>query len=130
MKWIARLAWLELDGLSAPVVDQIIAAEQLAEYRRMRAVAEPAPDVAVPVFDLGAKDDSQSLHWKMRVQAEAAAEWIRWRKRGSNPTRASIRPHLLKWCVAEGVFTSLRVNPSDGYLRTHVLSAKHWAPPT
>jgi hypothetical protein len=88
-----------------------------------RAAAEPAPDVDV-------QDDSPQPQWKMRVQAEAAAEWMRWRKRGSNPTRATIRPHLLKWCADNNVFTKLGVNPSDGYLRTHVLGGKNWKPPT
>lgn len=81
--------------------------------------AEQAPAPVAPPLE----------HWKMRVQAEAAAEWVRIRKTGANPTRASIRPHLLKWCRAEGVFTTIGVNPSDGYLRTHVLSAAHWTPP-
>ena len=69
-------------------------------------------------------------HWKMRVQAEAADEWRRLRAMNCNPTRASIRPHLLKWCKQNNVKTGGGINPSDGYLRTHVLSGKHWAPPT
>lgn len=68
-------------------------------------------------------------HWKMRVQAEAAAEWKRLRSMSCNPTRASIRPHLLKWCKDNCVLTSTGINPSDGYLRTHVLSERHWTPP-
>ena len=69
-------------------------------------------------------------HWKMRIQAEAADEWRRLRAMNCNPTRASIRPHLLKWCKQNNVKTGGGINPSDGYLRTHVLSGKHWAPPT
>jgi len=68
-------------------------------------------------------------HWKMRVQAEAAAEWMRLRAMGCNPTKASIRPHLLKWCQENNVKTSGNINPGDGYLRTHVLGGNHWTPP-
>lgn len=72
---------------------------------------------------------AQELHWKMRVQAEAAAHWKRLRQSGCNPTRASIRPHLVTWCVDNKVKTKLDINPSDGYLRTHVLAKRHWTPP-
>lgn len=68
-------------------------------------------------------------HWKMRVHAEAAAEWKQLRAVHCNPTRASIRQHVLNWCRDNGIKTSSHINPSDGYLRTHVLSAKHWDPP-
>ena len=53
-------------------------------------------------------------HWKMRVQAEAAAEWKRLRALSCNPTRQSIRPYLVKWCKANGVKTDRDINPSDG----------------
>ncbi len=86
--------------------------------------AETEPVLAQP--PTGAAEPKQ---WKMRVQAEAAAEWKRMRAMNCNPTRASIRPHLLRWCKANNVLTSSHINPSDGYLRTHVLSAKHWTPP-
>ena len=65
--------------------------------------------------------------WKMRVQAEAAAYWLHLRKTGANPTKASIRPHLLKWCQENNVLTKIGINPSDGYLKTHVLGK--WEPP-
>jgi len=77
-----------------------------------------------------ADDVSRPEHWKMRVQVEATAEWKRIREMNCNPTRASIRPHLLRRCKENDVFTKGGINPSDGYLRTHVLSARHWNPPT
>jgi hypothetical protein len=79
--------------------------------------------------EAGENQGEDAGHWKMRVQAEAAAEWTRLRAVGANPTRTSIRPHLLKWCRENNVKTFIGVNPSDGYLRTHVLSSKHWTPP-
>jgi len=90
--------------------------------------APPAPATLSPPAALAAPEEQQAPpleHWKMRVQAEAAVEWKRVRALNCNPTRASIRPHLLQWCRDNGVKTSSKLNPSDGYLRTHVLSARH-----
>ena len=78
---------------------------------------EPAPELEAPPLE----------DWKMRVQAEAAAYWLHTRKTGANPTKASIRPHLLKWCKENKVLTKIGINPSDGYLKTHVLGK--WEPP-
>lgn len=117
-------------GSSLP--EALVKVSDLQEYLSGRGtqvrLREPAESNA-PVPTVAA-DAAPLKHWKMRVQAEAAAEWLRVRKTGANPTRASIRPHLLKWCRAENVLTPLGVNPSDGYLRTHVLGGKHWTPPT
>jgi hypothetical protein len=92
-------------------------------------IQSPAVPAAVSQERTTASSDGSSGHWKMRIQEEAAKEWRRLRKLSCNPTRASIRPHLLQWCKANGVKTPLGVNPSDGYLRTHVLSGGHWTPP-
>jgi hypothetical protein len=97
-----RVADLPADGATAP------------NHRKPAPVTEQAPPLT---------------HWKMRVQAEAAAEWRRMRAMNCNPTLASIRPHLLKWCRENNVKTNSNINPSDGYLRTHVLSSQHWTPP-
>jgi hypothetical protein len=96
-----------------PSAEPVPPAPELAQ-----AVAEPVPsaDEAPPLED-----------WKMRVQAEAAAYWLRLRKTGANPTKASIRPHLLKWCQENNVLTKIGITPSDGYLKTHVLGK--WEPP-
>lgn len=96
----------------------------------LRDMIDPAPVVVSPPRPLPAANDARPVeHWKMRVQAEAAVEWKRLRAIGCNPTRASIRPHLLKWCRENNIKTPTHLNPSDGYLRTHVLSGKHWTPP-
>ena len=95
-------------------------------------VATPDSAQSVKPATQAAPEEQQAPpleHWKMRVQAEAAAQWKRLRAMGCNPTKVSIRPHLLKWCQENNVKTSGNINPSDGYLRTHVLSAKHWTPP-
>lgn len=119
-----------LVGRSAPYGEHGVL---LTEKRNMGLLDAPpsdAPVVAVAGAAVLAAEDAPPLeHWKMRLQAEAAAEWLRVRKAGANPTRASIRPHLLKWCKANEVKTAGNINPSDGYLRTHVLSGKHWTPP-
>ncbi len=69
-------------------------------------------------------------NWKMRVQAEAAARFLRLRAQGANPTVHSILDDLAKWCQEHGVRTTLGIHPSPGYLRNHVLSRKHWTPPS
>lgn len=100
-------------------------------WRKAEAAArrpqQSAPSGALPTDGPVAGDEIP--HWKMQVQAEAAAYWLRLRKSGANPTRGSIRPHLLRWCKENNVKTPGGINPSDGYLRTHVLSGKHWTPP-
>ncbi|MFD2379117.1 hypothetical protein ACFSTJ_18830 [Ottowia pentelensis] len=69
------------------------------------------------------------LPWKMEVQAIAAELWITWRQMGANPTIAGIVDQVAKRCAERGIKTSSGVNPRSGYLRTHVLSSKHWTPP-
>jgi hypothetical protein len=93
-------------------------------------VAAAMPEQADPQQRLDVSHALSGLaDWKMRIQAEAAEHWRYLRSIGTNPTRASIRAHLLRWCVTNNVKTSGGINPSDGYLRTHVLSGKHWTPP-
>ena len=106
-------------GLRAAPATAGVATPDLAQSVKPAAQAAPKEQQAPPLEN-----------WKMRIQAEAAAEWKRLRAMGCNPTRASIRPHLLKWCRDNDVKTSPGgINPSDGYLRTHVLGGNHWAPP-
>ncbi len=69
------------------------------------------------------------VNWKMRVQAEAAAQILRLRSVGANPTVHSIVDGIARWCRENGVKTDGGIFPSSGYLRTHVLSGKHWTPP-
>lgn len=74
-------------------------------------------------------DTGQLEHWKMRVQAEATTRFKRLRAAGASPTVNSIKDDLAKWCRDNDVKTSGHVFPSSNYLRTHVLSRKHWSPP-
>jgi len=69
-------------------------------------------------------------HWKMKVQAEAAIRWKEQRKQGCNPTPHSLKDELAKWCRDENVRTKSNINPTPEYLYRHVLSSKHWTPPT
>lgn len=69
-------------------------------------------------------------NWKMRVQAEAAARFLRLRTVGANPTVHSMLDDMAKWCRENGIKTGGGIYPSPGYLRTHVLGGKHWTPPS
>ena len=97
---------------------------------RFRAPA-PGASETVPVRkkNASAEEPSDLLHWKMRVQAAAAEHWKTLRKAGANPTVSSILDWMAKWCCDNAVFTDSGINPSAGYLRTHVLGGKHWTPP-
>ena len=105
-------------------VNAWLARDARLSLRWRQSIGEPGPAIKTTAGEAAAPK-----HWKMSVQAEAAAEWKRMRAMNCNPTRASIRPHLLKWCRQHNVKTDSNINPSDGYLRTHVLSGKHWTPP-
>lgn len=65
-------------------------------------------------------------HWKMQVQVEAARRLESLRNSGANPTVHSILDDMAKWCIQNGVKTDSGIFPSANYLRTHVLSGKHW----
>ena len=101
--------------------------EQPESAARCDLVGEPGQ-----VHGAKAKADNKSaeLGWKARVQAEAAALWIRIRKSGGTPKVYNIKDDMARWCRANDVKTDDGVYPSAGYLRTHVLSSKHWTPPS
>jgi len=67
--------------------------------------------------------------WKMQIQAEATAMFKRLRKAGAQPKVHSVVESLAVWCRKNGVKTGTGIYPSAGYIRTHVLSSKHWTPP-
>lgn len=66
-------------------------------------------------------------HWKMTIQAEAAARWKRLRNSGANPTKNSIKDDLANWARASGIKTPYGNNPSPEYIYRHVL--RDWTPP-
>ena len=68
-------------------------------------------------------------NWKMQVQIKAAELMTTLRQKGANPTVYSILPKLVEWCHENNIRTETKIIPSAGYLRTHVLGAKHWTPP-
>lgn len=70
------------------------------------------------------------LPWKMEVQAIAAELWTTLRNAGANPTVGGIADEVAKRCAERGIKTTIGVNPSANYLRSHVLNAKHWTPPS
>lgn len=72
-------------------------------------------------------------NWKMRVQTEATELFIRLLASGANPTQHSILDSMVTWCCNHEIKTDGKnggINPSRGYLRTHVLGGGHWTPPT
>lgn len=86
---------------------------------------------AVPAAKPQAEPAGAELaHWKMRVQSAAAEHWKTLRASGANPTVNSIVDWMARWCKENDVRTDGGVNPSSGYLRTHVLGGGHWTPPT
>lgn len=93
-------------------------------------VAEPNSSTEEPIKPIKPVPTAPSPPtWKMRIQIEAADYWRTLRKSGANPTVKSILPRMVKWCQDNDVKTDGRINPREGYLRTHVLAGKHWTPP-
>jgi hypothetical protein len=68
-------------------------------------------------------------NWKMQIQSEATRMFKSLRNAGAQPKVHSIIDDLAKWCRNNNVKTASGVYPSAGYIRTHVLSGKHWTPP-
>lgn len=99
-----------------------IPAPLLALVESVAGTAEPSQPEQAPELEAPPLED-----WKMRVHAEAAAHWLHLRKLNCNPTKHGILPHLAKWCREKDIRTASNINPSEGYLRTHVLNA--WEPP-
>ena len=71
----------------------------------------------------------QTNNWKMRIQTQAASHILALRKGGANPTVHSIINDIHAWCVQNNVRAPRGGIPRPGYIRTHVLGGKHWAPP-
>jgi hypothetical protein len=67
--------------------------------------------------------------WKMQVQTEAAALWLRVIASGGTPSVSNIKDAMAAWCISNNIKTGDGVSPKAGYLRTHVLASKHWIPP-
>ncbi|PTR15064.1 hypothetical protein C8R31_10491 [Nitrosospira sp. Nsp2] len=68
------------------------------------------------------------VHWKMRIQEQAAFLWRKYKAMGSSPTKNSIKGDLAKWCRDNNVISKSGINPSEDYIYRHVLSG--WIPPT
>ena len=107
-------------------------------YRRLtlpaalQAALAPATGTRVGQDATGLKQDkvaNESNNWKMRIQVEAASRFKRLRASGASPTVHSIINDMAKWCRDNNVKTDGGIFPAPGYLRTHVLSRKHWSPP-
>ncbi len=138
----------ELDKASAPTVREVAEkqrtlSELTAKHHLMNEDAlfwesqQPAPaqTPATPAPVVAASDGTAPAlpNWKMRVQAEATELFIRLLASGANPTPHSILDSLVTWCRDNEIKTAGKnggINPSNGYLRTHVLGGGHWTPPT
>ena len=76
------------------------------------------------------EDKESSIgNWKTKIQEEAASRMKKLREAGANPTVHSLLDGLVRWCRENDIKTDSGIYPANGYLRTHVLSGKHWTPP-
>lgn len=76
-----------------------------------------------------ARTELDPSNWKMKIQAEATALFLRLYESGANPTVSSTKDDLAKWCQKNNVRTDTGIFPNAQYLRSHVLSGKHWKKP-
>lgn len=86
---------------------------------------------AVPVVANSASDgvEPDAPDWRMQIQAEAYARWLRLRASGCNPTVHSICDDIAKWCIEQNIKGGKGQNPRAGTIRNTVLGAGHWTPP-
>jgi hypothetical protein len=96
--------------------------------RTLLGLTERDSPVPQPLTDTNTASKGQKL-WKMQAQAIAAELWTTLRKSGANPTVAGIVDRVAQLCAEKGVLTDIGIDPSPGYLRQHVLRARHWTPP-
>lgn len=96
--------------------------------RQASKVAEPSTSTSTggESGESRVKDDRRA---RLRIQQEAAEEWIRWLANNGNPTVHAICEPLAKWCSDNGVKTPGGVSPKAGTLRNSILGAGHWTPP-
>lgn len=66
-------------------------------------------------------------NWKLRIQAQAAELCRKQRGYGANPTKSSLAGDLARWCREQDVRTDSGINPSESYIRTHIL--RDWTIP-
>ena len=99
-------------------------AELEARHKSLRGDDPPTGISGAPIAGSAASND-----WKSRIQIKASEHWKSLRASGANPTVHSIVPFIARWCRENGVKTSSWINPSERYIREHVLGGKHWTPP-
>ena len=92
--------------------------------------APPAPVVPLVTASDGPAPLPAVPNWKMLIQAEAAELFLRLLASGANPTQHSLVKPMANWCRDNEIKTDGNINPSEGYIRTHVLGGGHWTPPT
>ncbi|TAL89588.1 MAG: hypothetical protein EPN46_02425 [Candidimonas sp.] len=114
----AKRPWPEVESVSGT-----------PEISSKAPAADAVKSALVAGDDKGQNETPPPLNWKMKVQVEATAMFKRLRKAGAQPAVYSIVDDLAKWCRNNGVRTDSGIYPTSGYLRTHVLSRKHWTPP-
>lgn len=110
--------------------EAITSASYAPEREQATSPAQDGEPGQVPAAEPEMESKPAEFGWKATVQAEAAALWIRIRKSGGTPKVFNIVDKMATWCRQNEVKTDDGVYPSAGYLRVHVLSSKHWTPPT
>lgn len=124
-EWLFHISDLRvISGYDMQERQQDVQADQQANSALLTVIeSDPLAESNIKKIDSGPKD------WKIMIQAEAARMIIDGRKSGAQPVVHSIIDDLARWCKNNNVRTSSGIFPSAGYIRTHVLSAKHWTTP-
>lgn len=117
-------------SITVPIKELKFKREDLEELSS--ALKKPAPTVAdvATASSSPANDGKATTHWKMLIQIEATDLFKRLRNAGASPTVRSTVDTLAKWCRDNNIKTDGGIFPCANYLRVHVLSGKHWKPPS
>lgn len=129
--WAVRRK-IKIEQEALPGCEPLAAASYQRLHQQLTKKAPPIPRearVATPVSREISPVAEVTSNWKMKVQAEATAMYLRLYEAGANPTIRSIKDDLATYCRKESITTDTGILPTGEYLRSHVLSKKHWTPP-
>lgn len=124
---------LEVFRDSALVYARVLGDAQLIEHYQTPMTA-PATDTATPapvVTDgvLGTPAPEPVADWRNSVRAEAWEQWVKTLAENGTPNLENVAKHLATWCVTNKINGNLGKPPKAGYIKTHVICGRYWAPP-
>ncbi len=67
--------------------------------------------------------------WRNAVRAEAWEKWVQTLAGNGTPTLENVSVYLANWCDHNTILTDTGKTPKSGYIKIHVIDAKHWNPP-